>query len=127
MGRSSSKVPTDLWAVAGGHGQRRSDQVAAEEPMEIRLLAGSQRRTVAVTMRTPGGDFELAAGFLFAEGVLASRDQIRRITYCPDPGIDADQHYNIVQVSLRGCRPLPPGPRVAPGLLAGLAEKLNAA
>jgi FdhD protein len=95
-------MSTDLWAVAGGRAQRRSDQVAAEEPMELRLLAGAQRRTVAVTMRTPGGDFELAAGFLFAEGVLTTRDQIRQITYCTDPGVDADQHYNIVQVSLRG-------------------------
>jgi len=102
MTRSGSKSPTDLWAVTGARAQKRSDQVATEEPMEIRLLAGSQRRTVAVTMRTPGHDFELAAGFLFAEGVLASRDQVNRITYCTDPDVDADQHYNIVQMVLRG-------------------------
>ena len=106
MARSGSKSPVDLWSVAGARVQERSDQVATEEPMEIRLLAGSQRRTVAVTMRTPGHDFELAAGFLFAEGVLASRDQVHRLTYCTDPDVDADQHYNIVQVALRG-RELP--------------------
>lgn len=102
MGRSGSKTRTALWAVAAGRAQKRADDVATEEPMEIRLLAGAQRRTVAVTMRTPGADFELAAGFLFAEGVLASRDQIHRMTYCTDPDIDAEQHYNIVQVGLRG-------------------------
>jgi len=101
MTRSGSKSPTDLWSVAGTGVQKRSDHVATEEPMEIRLLAGLQRRTVAVTMRTPGHDFELASGFLFAEGVFATRDQVHRLTYCTDPQIDADQHYNIVQVGLR--------------------------
>jgi FdhD protein len=101
MARSGSKSPTDLWSVSGARAQKRSDQVATEEPMEIRLLAGSQRRTVAVTMRTPGHDFELASGFLYAEGVVASRDQVHRLTYCTDPQVDAYQHYNIVQVGLR--------------------------
>ncbi len=69
--------------------------------MEIRLQAGGQTRTVAVTMRTPGNDFELAAGFLFGEGVVTSREEIQGITYCLDPEVDADQQYNIVNVALR--------------------------
>ncbi len=74
--------------------------------MEIRLAAGHQRRTVAVTMRTPGHDFELAAGFLFGEGVISSRRDIARIVYCLDPELDAEQRYNVVTVELRA-RQLP--------------------
>ena len=100
--RPGSKKRTELLAVDGGRVQRRSDHLATEEPMEIRLVAGEDRRTVAVTMRTPGNDFELAAGFLFGEGVVTSRDKIQRITYCLDPDVDPEQQYNIVQVTLRG-------------------------
>lgn len=57
-----------------------------------------ESRTLAVTMRTPGHDFELAAGFLLAEGLIGRRDEIRRIAYCTDPG--EPQQYNIVNVEL---------------------------
>lgn len=100
--RPSSKRRTDLLAVDGDKVQQRADYVATEEPMEIRLLAGGERRTVAITMRTPGNDFELAAGFLFSEGIVTSREQIHRVSYCVEPDVDAEQQYNIVQVSLRG-------------------------
>lgn len=84
-----------------GDGERsRSDHLATEEPLEIRLVFGEDVRTIAVTMRTPGADFELAAGFLFTEGVLRGRADARRITYCTDPDIDADQQFNIVNVEL---------------------------
>jgi FdhD protein len=99
--RPGSKRRTEMWAVDGTRVQRRSDQIVTEEPMEIRLAAGGARRTVAITMRTPGADFELAAGFLYAEGVLTSREQVHQIGYCTDPDVDAAQHYNIVQVTLR--------------------------
>ncbi|HKA68948.1 MAG TPA: formate dehydrogenase accessory sulfurtransferase FdhD [Actinomycetes bacterium] len=86
--------------------QDRADLLATEEPMEIRLQApdGSQR-TVAVTMRTPGRDFELAAGFLYGEGVLADPDEVRRISYCADPELTEEERYNVVTVDLTG--PLP--------------------
>ena len=57
----------------------RPDYLATEEPLEIRLVVGSA--TVAVTMRTPGADYELAAGFLYGEGVIAGRGDIGRISY----------------------------------------------
>ena len=77
----------------------RSDQLATEEPLEIRLV--SVQKTIAVTMRTPGADFELAAGFLYSEGVVSSGKDIVRISYCVDPDVDGEQRYNIVNVALR--------------------------
>ncbi len=77
-----------------------SDTLAAEEPMEIRVQGpGQQPEPVAVTMRTPGGDFELAAGFLFTEALIGGRGDIRRVSYCEDLA-PAEQHYNVVTVDL---------------------------
>jgi FdhD protein len=74
--------------------------VATEEPLEIRLGPPGEARSVAVTMRTPGADFELAAGFLFSEGLITSRDEIDQIRYCVDTG--DEQLYNVVTVDQRG-------------------------
>ena len=78
----------------------RKDQLATEEPLEIRVVVAGVSRTVAVTMRTPGSDFELAAVFLFSEGVVSQREQIVRISYCNDTGLPPEQLYNIVIVEL---------------------------
>jgi len=59
---------------------RTIDRVAAEEPLAIRVNGAS----VAVTMRTPGHDDELAAGFLLTEGVIRSADEIAEIAHCPE-------------------------------------------
>jgi FdhD protein len=72
--------------------------------MEMRLLAGQTTQTVAVTMRTPGTDFELAAGFLYGEGIVGSPEDVKKISYCVDSDLDAEQRYNIVNVELRGGR-----------------------
>jgi FdhD protein len=56
-------------------------------------------------MRTPGNDFELAAGFLYGEGVIRGREEIQGIAHCADPDLDADRRHNIVEVVLRGALP----------------------
>lgn len=100
--RRTSKTKTRVRVVEDGKARLKSDVLATEEPMEVRLVAGETTQTVAVTMRTPGADFELAAGFLYGEGIIASSEDIVRISYCVDPEVDAEQQYNIVNVELRG-------------------------
>jgi FdhD protein len=102
--RRGSKTKARVRTVEDGRVRVRPDVLATEEPMEIRLLSGGTRRTVAVTMRTPGSDFELAAGFLYGEGIVSSQEDIEKISYCVDPDVDAEQQYNIVNVELRGTR-----------------------
>ena len=99
--RRGSKTKTRIKIFEGDSTRRRPDTLATEEPMEIRLVSGDDTQTVAVTMRTPGADFELAAGFLYGEGIISSRGDIRRISYCVDPEVDVEQQYNIVNVELR--------------------------
>jgi FdhD protein len=82
--------------------EKHEDVVAVEEPLEIRLElpenGGVQERSVSVTMRTPGADFELAAGFLFTEGILSGRSEIADLRYCQNV---TPQEYNIVTLRLR--------------------------
>ena len=106
-GRPGTTVETQIVSYDGTAAQPRYDRLATEEPLEIRLRAGAATRTVAITMRTPGADFELAAGFLFNEGVLASLDDLHGITYCVDGEVAEEQRYNIVHADLRG-NALPP-------------------
>lgn len=104
--RPGSRTRARVTVFDGARVRPRTDHLVTEEPLEIRLVLGDRARTVAVTMRTPGADFELAAGFLHGEGVIAGRDDVRRITYCTDPEVDASQQYNIVNVELaRGAWP----------------------
>jgi FdhD protein len=102
--RRGSKTKTRVRVVEGGRARVRPDSLATEEPMEIRLISGDARQRVAVTMRTPGADFELAAGFLYGEGIVSSAEDILKISYCVDADLDAEQQYNIVNVELRGGR-----------------------
>ena len=105
--RPKSKTHSAVTTVTGNAAKTRRDTLATEEPLELRLLSdggsGAERKTVAITMRTPGNDFELAVGFLFGEGVITSRDDVARISYCVDT--ETEQLYNIVNVTLRGALP----------------------
>jgi FdhD protein len=94
-------------AVDGDGATERRDELATEEPMEIRVHGpGQEPLPVAVTMRTPGNDFELAVGLCLTDGIVASADEVDTIAYClaPDastPGGKPEQQYNIVTVRLR--------------------------
>jgi FdhD protein len=80
--------------------RRRPDRLATEEPMEIRV-AGPRQEPVpfAVAMRTPGSDFELAAGLCLTEGLISGPDDIESIAYCLGP--EREQMFNVVTVRLR--------------------------
>ncbi|MFF8411326.1 formate dehydrogenase accessory sulfurtransferase FdhD [Streptomyces omiyaensis] len=82
--------------IRGGAVSARPDTLVAEEPLEIRLNG----RPIAITMRTPGDDFALAAGFLVSEGVLASAADVRSIVYCAGAKEDGTNTYNVVDVKL---------------------------
>ncbi len=120
--RRGDTTEARVWAVEGRRARGRVDRLAAEEPLEIRLLteeAGLIRlegrrsvppptacRTVAITMRTPGDDLGLAAGFLYGEGIVGARGDIRSIRHCPDEALEAEQRDNTVNVELRaGLKP----------------------
>ncbi len=80
------------------------DLLASEEPMEIRIGFGPatnrEQKSISVTMRTPGNDFELASGFLFTEGIIDSPDQIYKIQYCTEANT-IENKENIVRVELQ--------------------------
>ena len=145
-----------VWTLQGGTEVRRRDSLVTEEPLEIRVSAGGESRAVSTTMRTPGADFELAAGFLHAEG-LVEPGALRQVSYCAD--VDKpDQLYNVVTVEVdaaappepvrtglvssacgvcgsasldalreRGLAPVAPGPTVRVETLYGLPDALRAA
>jgi FdhD protein len=89
--------------VSGTETTETVDLLAAEEPLEIRLGYGPQdqreQKSISVTMRTPGNDFELALGFLFTEGIIQSPDQIYHIQYCTEANT-IENKENIVRVEL---------------------------
>lgn len=74
----------------------RPDTLAVEEPLEIRVGG----RSLAVTMRTPGDDFDLAVGFLVSEGVVRAASDIAAIRYCAGATSDGSNTYNVLDVGL---------------------------
>ncbi|MYT30277.1 MULTISPECIES: formate dehydrogenase accessory sulfurtransferase FdhD [unclassified Streptomyces] len=82
--------------IRDGAVSSRPDTLVAEEPLEIRLNG----KPLAITMRTPGDDFALAAGFLVSEGVLASAEELANIVYCAGATADGGNTYNVVDVRL---------------------------
>jgi FdhD protein len=87
---------------AGASEIAREDRLATEEPLEIRVrVGGLEPRRAWVTMRTPGHDFELAAGWLVNEG-LATSGTLGQVAYCTDDDLDPEQEFNVVTVTLTG-------------------------
>ncbi len=147
--RRTGATAVSIVTIDGDEVRRRRDRLATEEPLEIRVAGpGEPFSSVAVTMRTPGQDLELAAGFLASEGLLG--DGIATARACTDDP-------NVVQVGLHSplrtdrlrrrieitsscglcghtsidelgqrCGPLPPGPTIEPELLTTLPGRLRA-
>ncbi|MFF3654798.1 formate dehydrogenase accessory sulfurtransferase FdhD [Streptomyces olivochromogenes] len=80
--------------IRDGAVSSRPDTLVAEEPLEIRLNG----KPLAITMRTPGDDFALAAGFLVSEGVFGRADEVQNIVYCAGATVDGSNTYNVVDV-----------------------------
>ena len=103
MSRSHGVRRQPVRHVRQGESRKIPDDLAVEEPLEIRLGyeqdGRSVERTVSVTMRTPGHDRELAAGFLFSEGVVCRREDIRDIRHIVSPE-NGGGTSNIVRVRL---------------------------
>src|SRR5215217_4608344 len=94
VGRVTSRTP--VLRIRGAQRTTRPDTVAAEEPLEIRL-AGTP---LAVTMRTPGDDFDLVHGFLATEGVIRGADDVAGLRYCDSVDAEGRNTYNVVDVDL---------------------------
>jgi FdhD protein len=90
--RPGSTAEVEVVRIGPGSVERRPDAVAVEEPLEVRI----DGETVAVTMRTPGADPDLALGFLLAEGLIASARDVGSVAHCGRPG---DEGYgNVIDV-----------------------------
>ena len=91
---------TRVTELRDGTRTEHEDRVATEEPLEIRVAApGVPAQRVAVTMRTPGHDFELAAGWLVHERVTRPSD-VRAVRYCTDADLSDLEEFNVVTVEL---------------------------
>jgi FdhD protein len=96
----TSRVRVAEFSPAGD--EEHEDRVVAEEPLEIRVAwPGAEPRRAWVTMRTPGHDFELAAGWAFHEGLIGA-DDLAEVAYCTDEDLAPEQEFNVV--TLRASR-----------------------
>ena len=101
MGRVTRNHPVVRLGPQGA--QRRSDPVAVEEPLGIRISG----EAFVVTMRTPGGDIDLVHGLLHSEGLIREAADIRLARYCAGSGPDGVNSYNVLDITLAGGVPDP--------------------
>lgn len=99
-GDSVLQIPIEK--VAGRTAQPLLDQVAIEEPLEIRIAYGPsnarQTKSISITMRTPGNDFDLAAGFLMTEGVVRNANDIEQIAYAGPTSRSSEMGLQILNI-----------------------------
>jgi len=113
--RPGPTTPLTVTEVVGDTVRPRPDRIITEEPLELRVgWPGTPPGRLVVTMRTPGADFELAAGFLLSEGLLERGERPRAITYCLDTTLTRDQRYNVVTIDLDRPPARVPGARLTP-------------
>jgi len=107
MGRATDRRTVLTIDTAGRGAVERRDTLAAEEPLEIRVgpAGPARRRPLAVTMRTPGDDLDLAIGFLLTEGVIREASDVVTAQLCA--GTETPNTYNVVDVVLAGHVPPP--------------------
>ncbi len=105
MGRTTSR--RRIIRLDGPARRGRIDTLSAEEPLEIRVAG----RSLAVTMRTPGADMDLAAGFLLTEGVVRGAEDLLGLRYCAGTDDEGRQTYNVLDAALAAHVP-PPDPSV---------------
>lgn len=102
--KKASVAPIQIHSFRDGKVESRPDLLAIEEPLEIRLGYGSgaerRQKRVAVSMRTPGNDFELALGFLYTEGIIPGPEVVSHIRYCINKETGLEEE-NIVRVELK--------------------------
>ena len=100
---SSNSLPLTISEIRDQSRQSRQDQVAVEEPLEIRLgyetPDGRTESSISITMRTPGNDAELATGFLFTESIIRDAADIAFVKPCGPPAPDSG-NTNVVRVEL---------------------------
>lgn len=101
MGRVTSR--RRVVHLDDGLATERPDTLAGEEPLEIRVGG----RAIAVTMRTPGDDFDLVAGFAFTEGLITEPDHLAGLRYCAGADDDGRNTYNVIDLVLCDGAPLP--------------------
>ncbi|MBF75448.1 sulfurtransferase FdhD [Candidatus Poribacteria bacterium] len=103
--RQANQIKRKIWSIRSEgefyKSETRLDSIAIEEPLEIRLKSGNEVRTVAITMRTPGHDYELTTGFLLSEGILRHRQDFSDMRYCLDQADTVTQEYNQLMITLR--------------------------
>ena len=83
-------------ALSSESGSSSIDNVVVEEPLEIRLRRGTIEEQLGITMRTPGADLQLAAGFLWGEGFLTMQSQLTSVKVCADRNLTPRQRANVV-------------------------------
>ncbi|GAB3527933.1 formate dehydrogenase accessory sulfurtransferase FdhD [Arthrobacter monumenti] len=95
MGRVTQRIKVTKFTV-GGPVRTREDTTAAEEPLEIRVNG----TPFSVTMRTPGDDFDLVAGFLVSEGIISEAEQLSTMRFCAGEDETGRQTFNVIEAQL---------------------------